>query len=135
MTMAHPSPTHGSPRRVRMNPGTPWWEASERLREVLEQAVGLTHLRVDRHFHGLTATYEAMRDEGVPAQAPRATTSIPIRLRGQVIGEVLVQDRRRPDYDERARTSAAQIVDAFAQSFEDPSARVRAQNNRREKSR
>jgi hypothetical protein len=109
-----------------MNPGTPWWDASERLREVLEQTIGLTHLRVDRHFHSLTATYEAIRDEGVPADSPRATASIPIRLKGQVIGDVLVQDRRRTEYDERARASAAHIVDAFAPSFEDPSAVVRA---------
>jgi len=114
-----------------MNPGTPWWDASERLREVLEQTIGLTHLRVDRHFHSLTATYEAIRDEGAPADTPRASASIPIRLAGQVIGDVLVQDRRRTEYDERARTNAAQIVDAFAARFEDPSAIVRANTDQR----
>jgi hypothetical protein len=114
-----------------MNPGTPWWDASERLREVLEQTIGLTHLRVDRHFHSLTATYAAIRDEGVPADSPRATASIPIRLKGQVIGDVLVQDRRRTTYDEQARASATQIVDAFAPRFEDPSAALRANTTQR----
>jgi hypothetical protein len=124
MTTLH-SPRSNA-RRVRMNPGTPWWDASERLREMLEQTIGLTHLRVDRHYHSLTATYEAIRDEGIPADNPRATASIPIRLNGQVIGAVLVQDRRRSAYDEKARASAAQIVDAFAPKFEDPSAVARA---------
>jgi hypothetical protein len=126
MTLLHSTSTRSNPRRVRMNPGTPWWNASERLREVLEQTIGLTHLRVERHFHSLTATYEAIRDEGVPADTSRATASIPIRLNGRVIGDVLVQDRRRTAYDEQARASAAQIVDAFAAGFEDPSAVVRA---------
>ena len=131
MTTVTTTMTRSNARRVRMNPGTPWWDASERLREVLEQTIGLTHLRVDRHFHSLTATYEAIRDEGVPADTPRASASIPIRLAGQVIGDVLVQDRRRTEYDERARTNAAQIVDAFAARFEDPSAIVRANTDQR----
>jgi hypothetical protein len=130
MTTLHSTNTRNA-RRVRMNPGTPWWDASERLREVLEQTIGLTHLRVDRHFHSLTATYEAIRDEGVPADSPRATASIPIRLKGQVIGDVLVQDRRRTTYDEQARASATQIVDAFAPRFEDPSAALRANTTQR----
>jgi hypothetical protein len=131
MTTVTTTMTRSNARRVRMNPGTPWWDASERLREVLEQTIGLTHLRVDRHFHSLTATYEAIRDEGAPADTPRASASIPIRLAGQVIGDVLVQDRRRTEYDERARTNAAQIVDAFAARFEDPSAIVRANTDQR----
>ena len=131
MTTLQSNTTRSNARRVRMNPGTPWWNASERLREVLEQTIGLTHLRVDRHFHSLTATYEAIRDDGVPADSPRATALIPIRLKGQVIGDVLVQDRRRTAYDDRARASAAQIVDAFAPKFEDPSAVVRAKTSQR----
>ena len=131
MTMLQLTQTRTNARRVRMNPGTPWWDASERLRDVLEQTIGLTHLRVDRHFHSLTATYEAIRDEGVPADGPRATARIPIRLKGQVIGDVLVQDRRRTTYDEQARAGAAQIVDAFAPRFEDPSAVVRANTGQR----
>ena len=132
MTKLQSTAIRSNARRVRMNPGTPWWDASDQLRKVLEKTIGLTQLRVDRHFHSLTATYEPTRDRNGAADSPVAKASIQIRLEGHVIGDVLIQDHRRTQYDEQARATAAQIVDAFAPRFEDPSARVRATPIRRD---
>jgi hypothetical protein len=99
------------------------------LRRVLDRAIGLTRLRVTRDFYGVRATYDALIcDE--PLQRTPATVTIPLELRGEVIGSVTVQDSRRAFFDADADASARRIVAAHADAFEDPSARVRAQNAR-----
>jgi hypothetical protein len=115
-----------------MNPGTPWWNASERMRSALERTVGLTRLRIARDFFGLTATYDVLSDDHAPVVSSPAAIAVPLRLDDAIVGDVLLEDCRRVGYDADARASAERIVAAFAWSFEDPSALVRAQNQLRE---
>lgn len=112
-------------------PGERMWLASERLRSSLEEAIGLTRIRIElsrpdgpRRIEFVDAAHVV---DGDPRHAhlrarPAASISVPLRDGDVVLGSVTIEDARRGWYPPEALGEMIRITAEHAHAFHEGSA-------------
>lgn len=107
-------------------PGERLWLASERLRSALEEAVGLTRIRIElqrpdgpRRIDFVDAAHVLSDD---PRHAhlrlePPASITVPLRDGELVLGSVTIEDARRTWYPPEALGEMLRITGEYAPAF------------------